>query len=316
MHPAPRGPRVSWAFFLRIIRRGGHLNRFERIVIALERVHLLGWIWSFVSPFAVWLFVPKEYLTIGWDKHPGLLITIALLIFVLSTALLAIIRKWLPTRALVSRLGAVLTASYPTEDPELAADFRESVRDQILDDLKSTSHLRILGATGYNTFAMGGKGWTGARSAFLYDILDSAPTTTEIDIVLMHPDSKFAKARAAQIGVDVNVFRDEILASIGRCVELRKAGKSVRCFLFHERPLVWKLIITDKHVWQQAYPVDGHVEYSGINLFRRRGNANSPTVAMSNSLYAPFLMLFDLLKGNGCKEVDLSTSPATIPTFP
>lgn len=280
-------------------------DAWAKFVDLLHRAHLAAWLWAFLPPVSAWVLVPREYLVIAWEKHPLVLLGVTLIFFIQLTLMVIFAKKWFISKALLTRIGAVLTAAYPTRDNKKAAQFRFQVRNQILDDLRISKRLRVLGATGYNTFARGGKDWIGEDNSFLYEILSDAMPYTRIEVLLIHPQSTYISTRANQLGMSIEKYAEEIQQSIKRCSELKKEGKDIHCYLYRERPLVWKLIISDKHVWQQAYPVDGHVEFSGINLFKKRGDADQLLIENSNSLYSPFSILFDLLRDTGCTEVPL-----------
>lgn len=80
-----------------------------------------------------------------------------------------------------------------------------------------------------------------------------------------------------------------------------KNSKS-KMFLY-DRPLIWKLIITDTLAWQQFYEKGTHAEHSRLNIF-------SNVQTGGNALYPPFIKLFELLRDTAAIEVDLNANEA------
>lgn len=147
----------------------------------------------------------------------------------------------------------------------------ESCKAKILAD--HPNELRILGATGWETF--------GRPGSPLHDVVQSF--RGEIRILLIKPKCNAFKVRARALGVKERDYEREIKNSIALCEQLRDRGKSIVVKLYEQTP-IWKMIFTDKYMWLQCYKPDQHVDNTPVyTLF-----ANDS----ETSLYFPLIDVF------------------------
>ena len=202
---------------------------------------------------------------------------------------------------LLSRLGAACAENLKKRD------YTYSEKRKIVkiyeDKFHKSDSLYILGASGYHTFSKPDDPREDLdRSALLRPILDKlsndrARSSVNIDVLLLHPDSHYIIERTSKLEPKQTVedYKKEILDSINFCKELKTKLPNLRCYVYN-RPLIWKLIITDSFVWQQFYEEGTHAENSRINIFE-----NIPQ--SGNALFHPFRKLFELLRDTGGQEV-------------
>lgn len=149
----------------------------------------------------------------------------------------------------------------------------------LLENIKNSRTIQIIGATGYNTFARD----DAHGKAILRDALEKAEG--EIKILLMHPDERFTKMRAQCLSVPYDTYRNEFLNSLRFLKELKNKGKNINLKLYSQKP-IWKMIILDNFLWLQYYHSHTHVEKMpvyGISNSSMRGEYN-----LFSPLYAVF----------------------------
>lgn len=151
----------------------------------------------------------------------------------------------------------------------------------LLEEIKTTKNIEIIGATGYNTFAK--PEHAGENAAILRDAIEK-DVMGEIKILLLHPRGKFTRMRASSLGVPIETYKQEIYNSIAFLKELRGRGKSISLKLYKQRP-VWKMIIIDKFLWLQHYVSNLHVESSPVyGIYKNRDGES-----LFDPLYGVFL---------------------------
>ena len=194
-------------------------------------------------------------------------------------------------RGMIVRVGLELTEDWASPEEKLSPYeiLSKPHFTKVAQDFRTSQVIRILGATGYNTFGQIGQNPAG-KKPLLSDVFAVPDPTRHIDIALLNPCGPYVAERAGQVGMHVASYQNEILASIRRCSQLSINYKGrIRCYLY-EGPLMWKLIISENYVWQQTYPMHGHVENTPVNVFKRINELTS-----GNQLYVPFLRAFDLI---------------------
>lgn len=136
-----------------------------------------------------------------------------------------------------------------------------------------TRQLRILGATGWDTF--------GKREAPLHDLVENF--TGEIKILLLKPESKAASARARSVGVSPDDYNKEINDTIYFCNQLKARGRPITVKFYDQSP-IWKMIFTEKYMWLQYYKQDKHVDETPVYMLFANDS--------KTSLYFPLLNVF------------------------
>jgi len=145
--------------------------------------------------------------------------------------------------------------------------------------ITSATHIDIIGATGYKTFAH----QDSTSRAVLRDLLSNS--SAEIKILLLHPDSAEAASRAQALGVPLATYRSEILASIDFLKDLKSRDRGVALKLYSQRP-IWKMIVADDFLWLQYYHPHLHVEKSPVYGISRS------LVSGQYNLFDPFYAVF------------------------
>ena len=223
-----------------------------------------SWISAFVTEFIVHVFVKEAeksahhipttlngWITFGRHVvHYWFLITaVGLMLWFLS---------WLYSRyklsALADNAGLCFFLPYSCRDDI------SKIEKTLFESLKEVRDIKILGATGYNTF--------GRPGSFLCDILEN--TAARIEVILLDPaaTNEALRFRANELRMSLVAYREEIINSIEKLKELKQRGKHISLYLYHHMPQ-WKLYITNDKVWVQNYRQGTHVSETSIFGFRR-----------------------------------------------
>jgi hypothetical protein len=158
--------------------------------------------------------------------------------------------------------------------PHLTKRDKKDDWNQCKENIKIAKDLRILGATGWDTF--------GDTNSPLHHTLDKF--AGEIKILLLDPNaSSVIKMRAIEVGKTEVEYVNDINRAIGRLKTLKhsKPGFNVELRL-HTKPLIWKMIICNTYMWLQHYWPDKNVEDTPVYTFFSDGTEH-PT-----SLFHPF----------------------------
>lgn len=234
--------------------------------------------------------------------------------FVISITLLYKIFSSRKYKNLVNRLGATCAENMSEQDYTYSE--RRKIIKTYSPEFNRSKKILVLGATGFHTFAKpGDQREDEDNSALLRPVLEALSNdktrcdNVEVDILLLHPDSKYAEERVKTLHPSQTLaeYKEEIRISLLECQKFKKEIPKLRCFVY-DRPLIWKLIITDDFAWQQFYKEGTHAEHSRINIF-------SNITESGNALYHPFLKLFELLRDSAASEVDLSQNSLRIPVL-
>ena len=153
-------------------------------------------------------------------------------------------------------------------------DIKENI-ETLIEQITISNQIKILGSTGYNTFAN--------DDSFLNNNFNDF--TGEIKVMLLNPgitdpnnfndigtDCSFEdfkalltpevpkeiQNRAFDIGTTCDKYIEEIYESIVYLKKLREAGRFIE-LKFHQGPLIWKLIISGQYMWLQHYMPRIHV---------------------------------------------------------
>jgi hypothetical protein len=293
-------------------------EKFKETVSAWEREHFF---WAECSALIGFLFlVLKWFLDVTGlkliltqtAKSSPTIFGVLLFLVVAVLALSLFVLTLLPYKQLCLRLGARSAENFRSQRNPYRS--RRLFIKRLERHFLSTSTLRILGATGLKTI-----GFVDPvdpnNKALLHDLFVGPKLRgVEIDVLLLDPNSDYmiARARTLYDNSDLEIknskswsqyvaeYRDEIIQSIEYCAALQVNLPKLRCYIYDNTP-IWKLILTDKLVWQQSYPARAHVENSWVNIFENPGDDGD----QKNALYPPFSKLFDLLRDAASQMVDL-----------
>lgn len=279
----------------------GHLGR--------GLVALLVFVFS--ADYLISSYLPNYAVVI---KSHKLVFSASLIWFMATVTLIYAVYSSRKYKNLALRLGASCAENMKAEDYSYAE--RRKIVKNYSAQFHESKKLYVLGATGFHTFAKRRDSREdNDTSALLRPVIDSLSVDKtrcneiEIDILLLHPKSKYAAQRVKGLNPPqtLDEYQEEIMTSLRACLNFKKELPNLRCFVY-DRPLIWKLIITDSFAWQQFYKEGTHAEHSRINIF-----TNLPE--SGNALYHPFLKLFELLRDSAASEIDLSGDKLEIPSL-
>jgi hypothetical protein len=155
--------------------------------------------------------------------------------------------------------------------------------------MKSSSHLCIMGAGGYETFS--GPGMP------LHEFLKTA--TCAVRILLLDPTSDAFSQRCTTTRTSEEIYRNWIYTSIEYCRELeKKRNASVEIRLYSDYP-IWKMIFNEEYMWLQWYAHDKDIHESQVYHLQSAARVNR------TSLYYPLASVFQRRWQRG-KPVNLS----------
>lgn len=164
--------------------------------------------------------------------------------------------------------------------PNAAEKDKKENEKLLLEKIQTVKSIEMIGATGYNTFAK--PEHAEGKAAILRDALENI-IIGDIKILLLHPESKYARMRARALGVIIGTYKHEIHNSINFLKELKNKGKSVSLKLYKQKP-IWKMIILDDFLWLQFYDPRFHVEKMPVyGIHEKRGGES-----LFDPLYAVF----------------------------
>lgn len=141
---------------------------------------------------------------------------------------------------------------------------------------ENPSQLKILGASGYETFHL--------VDSPLHKLIEAFPYS--VKILLLDANSQYVPERAQSVGEKTAKYRSDITDSFRWLKGLSQRNPKVEVKTYDHLPN-WKMILTDKHLWLQYYMPNKHVDDSVVYIIYRN-NDNS-------SLYEPFYNEFHRL---------------------
>lgn len=149
--------------------------------------------------------------------------------------------------------------------------------------------LRIMGATGWNTF--------GEPKSPLYRLLSQFDG--EVKILLMLPDPKLPALirRAKETGRAPEEYVAEIKRSIERIRVLRAKGKNISLKFYSQTP-IWKMIISNDFMWLQHYCATTDVEDTHVYVFFSDGDDGS---SLFHPLYSVWLKRWEHDDNKQCR---------------
>lgn len=119
-------------------------------------------------------------------------------------------------------------------------------------------HLAIMGTTGHHTFR--------DPKSPLHTALQKCK---DVKVILMDPDNPHLSKRARNLGMTPTEYRKKILDSIDYLSRLAtNKARSISLKTYKTYP-VWKLMIIDKIIWVQQYPVYKTIHESPCLAFRQ-----------------------------------------------
>lgn len=152
--------------------------------------------------------------------------------------------------------------------------------------------LRIMGATGWNTF--------GAPTSPLHKLL--AQFDGEVKVLLMLPDPTLAALvrRARETGRTPEEYVAEIRRSIDRIRALRAAGKNISLKFYTQTP-IWKMLISNDFMWLQHYCKAKDVEDTPVYVFFSDGDGGT---SLFHPLYSVWLKRWERDDNKQCEFVE------------
>lgn len=209
----------------------------------------------------------------SYIAHHPVRTSVALILLGLVSALgyraWKIVREYVRLREIVNQAGLSGYWAHSTPD-EKAADWT-SCANEIGNS--QTNDLRILGATGWETF--------GSPQSPLHKTLKDFHG--EIKILLISPDCDTFKERARALHINEADYAQEIQDSIAYCAQLKKLGKSITVKQYKQTP-IWKMIFTNNYLWLQYYHPSKHVDNTPVYTFFSNKS--------HTSLYHPLIDVF------------------------
>jgi hypothetical protein len=196
------------------------------------------------------------------DNHPYIVISTALALGIISSILFRLlrsIRRCAERGKMISLVGLHSFMNH-SDSSERKLDWSICV-DRIN---SNSSDLRILGATGWNTF--------GANDSPLHDVLNDFQG--EIKILLMSPDCPYLSERATSVHMTEDNYKKEIQNSIEHCRELKNKNINIHVKFYTQYP-IWKMVITGHFLWLQYYRLGSHVEETPVYGFYNNANHTS-----------------------------------------
>lgn len=159
-----------------------------------------------------------------------------------------------------------------------------------------TSHhardLRIMGATGWNTF--------GDQKSPLHKLLSGFDG--EVKVLLMLPDPKLPALarRAKETGRTPEEYVAEIWRSIERIRTLRSKGKSISLKFYTQTP-IWKMLISNDFMWLQHYCKAIDVEDTPVYVFFSDGDGGT---SLFHPLYSVWLKRWERDDNKQCQFIE------------
>lgn len=195
---------------------------------------------------------------------PWYIITIVIVALISFVAIAYRLLKWFIERAF-KRYKIYKNSGIFDYRPNKTSEDKTKNEAFLLEQVKSAGSIKIIGATGYQTFAKS----DATGKAVLREVLENI--SGEIKILLLHPNTEQTKMRAKALGVLLETYQRDIANSIQFLKELKIKGKSVALKLYSQRP-IWKMIIADDFLWLQYYDPKEHVEYTPVYGIKRDHN--------------------------------------------
>jgi len=146
-------------------------------------------------------------------------------------------------------------------------DDEREIQKSLIDSLSGVRTIKILAATGFNTF--------GDQKSFLYEAVEKCPGLVSIIMLSPHEENEASLQRSKALSVYNDDYRREIINTITVLKELRSKGKNIELRFYNHLPL-WKLYVTDDEAWVQHYNPNAHVSTTPIYGFKKnnKGQCN------------------------------------------
>lgn len=152
--------------------------------------------------------------------------------------------------------------------------------------------LRIMGATGWNTF--------GHSEAPLYKLLEQF--NGEVKILLIDPDptSPALIQRAHETNKTPEHYAKEVRDTLSRLKDLKQnKGRNVSVKLYRQTP-IWKMVISNDFMWLQHYCKNKDVDNSPVYTFFSDGDEGT---SLFHALYSVWLKRWEI---DGNEDYDLT----------
>lgn len=209
------------------------------------------------------------------SHHPFRMLFGALIFSASTTAFIRLVRKY-KNLSYQNQYNQELLSRYGIEsywDGQNEADQMEAW-SYCRNAIGSTpSHLRIMGASGWETF--------GEINSPMHDTVKNFPGS--LQILLIHPESLHLEERTDSLGVNLHDYKEDIYNSIEFLKNLKRKGNRDIELRLYKQPPIWKMVISGNFLWLQHYKQGQHVRVMPVYGFA----SNAPT-----SLFHPFLEIF------------------------
>lgn len=161
--------------------------------------------------------------------------------------------------------------------PNTKNRFVKRSEEYIRKESMKCSRIKILGASGWNTF--------GKEGSPLHEALK---TCDEANIILIDPSSRFLVKRANDVNIDTQDYIKEVVDSIEYLKSLRTSGDNpgrIKLKTYDSYP-VFKYIFLGRYVWVQKYPSRGHVRDVPITAYQRVSTSESGVYGQHHYLFS------------------------------
>ncbi|UKJ74464.1 hypothetical protein [Azospirillum brasilense] len=225
----------------------------------------------------------RVYVAIHWDRF--LWTSAGIMgVWAIVTHGYPFIKRSMKRRILVRRVGirAFLPRNTEQEKKESWDDCAHHLNDV------NNNAILISGANGWATF--------GSPSSPLHDVINNFGKS--VKILLVYPYSEAIEMRAANVEVDVNDYRNELVKTLSFCKKLKNRGSDIEVRLF-DWPPVWKMIFSSDRLWLQHYEYGKHVDNTPAYSFDRTPDPSA--------LYNPFRAEFTRM-WERAESINLSAS--------
>jgi hypothetical protein len=135
-------------------------------------------------------------------------------------------------------------ASYPGFKAQGAGSTIKTLSDNALIDLATSAQgLNLLLASGWRL--IGCEKYPG----LLYDALRARTAGFPVTVLLLHPDSESARARAARCGMTTTEYTNGTVAVLSTLGQLRDVYElAVEVYYYDEEP-IWQMVISESEIW-------------------------------------------------------------------
>jgi hypothetical protein len=147
--------------------------------------------------------------------------------------------------------------------------------DQCRNNIKHAKDIRIMGATGWDTF--------GSPQSPLYKTLAISKADVKILLLRDDPNNNVVKVRSQELNYNTSIYVSDIQKSLLRLKDLKAANSARKIEVrLYSSPLIWKMVICNTYMWLQHYWPNRNVEDTPLYTFFSDGGETP------SSLFHPF----------------------------